>query len=96
MTTTGTSPELVSLATPAGRWTPTRAGLIALWRYWDETFTFHQGRLILRGPNGSGKSMALELLLPFLLDGDASTLGRLRPGLSVTADVDERAGAIVR
>jgi len=51
---------------------PTRAGLIALWRYWDETFTFHQGRLLLRGPNGSGKSMALELLLPFLLDGDAS------------------------
>jgi len=72
VTTTGVSPELVSLAAPAGRWTPTRAGLIALWRYWDETFTFHQGRLLLRGPNGSGKSMALELLLPFLLDGDAS------------------------
>ncbi len=54
------------------RWTPTRAGLVALWRYADETFTFHQGRLLLRGPNGSGKSMALELLLPFLLDGDAS------------------------
>ena len=72
MTTTGASPELVSLAAPAVRWTPTRAGLIALWRYWDETFTFHQGRLLLRGPNGSGKSMALELLLPFLLDGDAS------------------------
>ena len=54
------------------RWTPTRAGLVALWRYTDETFTFHKGRLLLRGPNGSGKSMALELLLPFLLDGDAS------------------------
>ncbi len=54
------------------RWRPTRAGLIALWRYWDETFTFHRGRLLLRGPNGSGKSMALELLLPFLLDADAS------------------------
>jgi membrane fusion protein (multidrug efflux system) len=25
-----------------------------------------------------------------LLDGDASTLGSLRPGLSVTAGVDER------
>jgi len=56
----------------ADRWRPTRAGLIALWRYWDETFTFHNGRLLLRGPNGSGKSMALELLLPFLLDGDSS------------------------
>lgn len=55
-----------------GRWRPTRAGLIGLWRYWDETFAFHNGRLLLRGPNGSGKSMALELLLPFLLDGDSS------------------------
>jgi hypothetical protein len=25
-----------------------------------------------------------------LLDGDGTTLGRLRPGLSVTADVDQR------
>ena len=49
------------------RWQPTRAGLISLWRYWEETFVFHRGRLLLRGPNGSGKSMALELLLPFLL-----------------------------
>jgi uncharacterized protein (TIGR02680 family) len=54
------------------RWRPSRAGLVSLWRYWDETFTFHGGRLLLRGPNGSGKSMALELLLPFLLDADAS------------------------
>ena len=63
----------ISPAIP-NRWTPTRAGLVALWRYTDETFTFHKGRLLLRGPNGSGKSMALELLLPFLLDGDASPL----------------------
>ncbi|HEX2041657.1 MAG TPA: TIGR02680 family protein [Acidimicrobiales bacterium] len=58
--------------TGTDRWRPTRAGLVNLWRYWDETFTFHHGRLLLRGANGSGKSMALELLLPFLLDGDAS------------------------
>jgi uncharacterized protein (TIGR02680 family) len=70
--TLASPPAPVSPAAPSGRWTPTRAGLIALWRYWDETFTFHRGRLLLRGPNGSGKSMALELLLPFLLDGDAS------------------------
>jgi uncharacterized protein (TIGR02680 family) len=62
----------ISVLPPAERWRPTRAGLIGLWRYWDETFTFHHGRLLLRGPNGSGKSMALELLLPFLLDGDTS------------------------
>ena len=59
-------------ATESDRWRPARAGLIALWRFWDETFSFHNGRLLLRGPNGSGKSMALELLLPFLLDANAS------------------------
>lgn len=63
--------ELAAVET-SSRWQPTRAGLVALWRYWDETFVFHRGRLLLRGPNGSGKSMALELLLPFLLDGDTN------------------------
>ena len=71
ISTAAATPLSLSPALPS-RWTPTRAGLVALWRYTDETFTFHQGRLLLRGPNGSGKSMALELLLPFLLDGDAS------------------------
>ncbi|WP_051393123.1 TIGR02680 family protein [Glycomyces arizonensis] len=54
----------------AARWVPTRAGILNLWRYYDETFAFHNGRLLLRGPNGSGKSKALELLLPYLLDAD--------------------------
>lgn len=54
------------------RWQPSRAGLVALWRFWEETFVFHSGRLLLRGPNGAGKSLALELLLPFLLDADSS------------------------
>src|SRR5690349_12572822 len=52
------------------RWIPNRAGIINVWRYYDEVFTFHKGRLLLRGPNGSGKSKALELLLPFLLDAN--------------------------
>lgn len=56
----------------ADRWTPDRAGLVSVWRYVEETFRFHRGRLLLRGPNGSGKSMALELLLPFLLDADTN------------------------
>ncbi|MDQ1414404.1 MAG: hypothetical protein QOF81_17 [Acidimicrobiaceae bacterium] len=64
--------DRVTALPSSDRWRPTRAGLVALWRYWDETFVFHRGRLLLRGPNGSGKSMALELLLPFLLDGDTS------------------------
>ncbi|MFE7765844.1 TIGR02680 family protein [Streptomyces sp. NPDC057438] len=54
--------------TPGSRWQPHRAGILNVWRYYDETFTFHQGRLLLRGQNGSGKSKALELLLPFLFD----------------------------
>ena len=52
------------------RWVPSRAGILNLWRYYDEVFTFHDGRLLLRGPNGSGKSKALELLLPFLFDAN--------------------------
>ncbi len=71
--TTATHDTVTTLPPPSPvRWQPTRAGLISLWRYADETFTFHRGRLLLRGPNGAGKSMALELLLPFLLDADAS------------------------
>lgn len=54
-------------AIPA-RWMPSRAGILNVWRYYDEVFEFHEGRLLLRGPNGSGKSKALELLLPFLFD----------------------------
>ncbi|MGW0561304.1 TIGR02680 family protein [Streptomyces sp. NPDC003016] len=50
------------------RWQPTRAGVLNVWRYYDEVFTFHRGRLLLRGPNGTGKSKALEVLLPFLFD----------------------------
>ncbi|MFJ4918632.1 TIGR02680 family protein [Streptomyces sp. NPDC088725] len=50
------------------RWQPSRSGIINVWRYFDETFTFHEGRLLLRGQNGTGKSKALELLLPFLFD----------------------------
>jgi uncharacterized protein (TIGR02680 family) len=50
------------------RWVPSRAGVLNVWRYYDEVFTFHRGRLLLRGANGTGKSKALEVLLPFLLD----------------------------
>ncbi|MGI5291499.1 TIGR02680 family protein [Nonomuraea polychroma] len=51
-----------------GRWTPVRAGIVNVWRYYEEVFEFHRGRLLLRGPNGSGKSKVLELLLPYVLD----------------------------
>ncbi|WP_199041694.1 TIGR02680 family protein [Glycomyces salinus] len=60
------------------RFVPTRAGIIGLWDYADEEFVFADGWLVLRGPNGSGKTKALELLFPFLLDGNISPR-RLNP-----------------
>ncbi|WP_338677494.1 TIGR02680 family protein [Streptomyces sp. SCSIO 30461] len=51
------------------RFAPTRAGIINLWDYRDEEFSFAGGWLVLRGPNGSGKTKALEVLFPFVLDG---------------------------
>ncbi|MEV4253432.1 TIGR02680 family protein [Spirillospora sp. NPDC049652] len=50
-----------------------RAGIHQVWQY-DEVFRFGGGRLLLRGKNGAGKSKALEMLLPFLLDGDQRRL----------------------
>lgn len=46
-----------------------RAGIHQVWQY-DDVFSFGDGRLLLRGKNGAGKSKALEILFPFLLDGD--------------------------
>ncbi len=37
-------------------------------------FTFADGRLLLRGTNGAGKSKTLEMLLPFVLDGDKARM----------------------
>jgi hypothetical protein len=49
---------------------PLRAGIRNVWEYDDQEFWFSDGRLILRGQNTAGKSKALELLFPFVLDGD--------------------------
>ena len=75
-----------TLQVDADRWTPSRAGLINAWQYDDEVLEFERGRLLLYGANGSGKTMALELLLPYLLDakgqpGRLSTSGADRGGL---------------
>ena len=50
---------------------------------------------VLPPENATGNFTKIVQRVPvrILLDGDASQLGRLRPGLSVTADVDERSGA---
>jgi uncharacterized protein (TIGR02680 family) len=47
-----------------------RAGILNVWQYDDQVFDFAGGRLLLRGANGAGKSKTLEMLLPFVLDGD--------------------------
>lgn len=101
MTTTTLAPAAPPETAAGARWRPTRAGVVNVWRYLEETFEFHGGRLLLRGPNGSGKSMALELLFPFLLDASAlptrlSSSARSRGGLydriMAGADHDQRVG----
>jgi uncharacterized protein (TIGR02680 family) len=52
------------------RWTLSRAGIVNVYQYDNEVLEFGGGRLLLRGVNGSGKSTAMNMLLPFLLDGD--------------------------
>ena len=47
-----------------------RAGILNIWQYDEQVFEFAGGRLLLRGANGAGKSKTLEMLLPFVLDGD--------------------------
>ncbi|WP_245766664.1 TIGR02680 family protein [Streptomyces colonosanans] len=63
------TPASTLAPTPATRYIPTRAGIVNLWDYRDEEFSFAGGWLVLRGPNGSGKTKALEVLFPFVLDG---------------------------
>jgi uncharacterized protein (TIGR02680 family) len=70
----------------AGRWRPRRAGIINLYEYSNQVFDFAGGRLLLRGHNTSGKTKALELLLPFCLDGDINP-NKLDPFGSVHKDM---------
>ena len=51
-----------------------RAGVLNVWQYDEQVFTFADGRLLLRGANGAGKSKTLEMLLPFALDGDKARI----------------------
>ena len=59
---------------PTPRYRLERAGIRNVWQYDDHVLEFAEGRLLLRGRNGAGKSKALEMLLPFLLDGDVRRL----------------------
>ena len=59
---------------PEGRWSMHRAGIVNVWQYDRVTLHFAGGRMLLRGKNGAGKSKALEVLVPFLFDGDTRRL----------------------
>ncbi len=59
---------------PEGRWSLHRAGIVNVWQYDRIELGFAGGRMLLRGKNGAGKSKALEVLLPFLFDGDTRQL----------------------
>lgn len=60
---------MITLTRHPSRFRLARAGIHQVWQY-DDEFSFGDGRLLLRGKNGAGKSKALEILLPFLFDGD--------------------------
>jgi membrane fusion protein, multidrug efflux system len=51
---------------------------------------------VLPAENATGNFTKIVQRVPvrIVLDGDASTLGRLRPGLSVSVDVDQRANGV--
>ncbi|MDF5752432.1 TIGR02680 family protein [Spongiactinospora sp. TRM90649] len=63
-----------------GRYRLSRAGILNVWQYDHQEFEFGGGRLLLRGKNGAGKSKALEMLLPYLLDGDARRIDAAATG----------------
>ena len=56
------------------RYRLSRAGVLNVWQYDEQIFEFSGGRLLLRGANGAGKSKTLEMLLPFVLDGDKARM----------------------
>ncbi|GAA0494631.1 TIGR02680 family protein [Streptomyces olivaceiscleroticus] len=62
-----------------------RAGIQNVWQYDEQDFAFGDGRLLLRGKNGAGKSKALEMLLPYLLDGDSRALDATGTGRTTLA-----------
>ena len=64
--------------------------MLNVWQYDDQVFDFADGRLLLRGANGAGKSKTLEMLLPFVLDGDKAADDRVRASSHQPAVADDR------
>jgi uncharacterized protein (TIGR02680 family) len=67
-------PEALRVSSTGDRYRLNRAGILNVWQYDDQEFTFADGRMLLRGTNGAGKSKTLEMLLPFVLDGDKARM----------------------
>ncbi|MFI6287332.1 TIGR02680 family protein [Streptomyces sp. NPDC051018] len=78
-------PRSGSPTTGAARFRLHRAGIQNVWQYDRQEFSFGDGRLLLRGKNGAGKSKALEMLLPYLLDGDSRALDATGTGRTTLA-----------
>ncbi|NGO67298.1 TIGR02680 family protein [Streptomyces boncukensis] len=87
MTSRSTAPIPLqrSSASLSPRYRLHRAGIVNVWQYDQQEFLFGDGRLLLRGKNGAGKSKALEMLLPYLLDGDARALDATGTGRTTLA-----------
>lgn len=62
------------MAIDGSRFRMRRAGVLNVWQYDEQVFDFADGRLLLRGANGAGKSKTMEMLLPFVIDGDKARL----------------------
>ncbi|MBM9624660.1 TIGR02680 family protein [Streptomyces zhihengii] len=78
-------PRSGSVTVAGARFRLHRAGIQNVWQYDEQEFVFGDGRLLLRGKNGAGKSKALEMLLPYLLDGDARALDATGTGRTTLA-----------
>ena len=74
MTLTVTPPSRSAASEGPARFRLNRAGILNVWQYDEQEFSFADGRLLLRGANGAGKSKTLEMLLPFALDGDKARI----------------------
>jgi len=97
--TATTSTSTTRQSTTAPRWRPSRAGILNVYQYEDETLHFAGGRLLLRGVNGSGKSTAMNMLLPFLLEADTRKIdaageqrGVLRSWMLADTEETQRTG----
>jgi uncharacterized protein (TIGR02680 family) len=54
------------------RWRPLRSGVIGIYKYDDQTFVWHRGKLLIRGLNGTGKSVVPEVQLPYIHEANVS------------------------